>query len=48
MVCKKIESTYDALFEVPARRKDQKPILFGQIEAEPVAYENSGGNFESS
>jgi len=48
MVCEKIESAYDALFEVPARRKGQKPILFGRIETEPVAYENSGGNFESS
>jgi len=48
MVCEKIESAFDALFELPTRQKGQKLILFGRIETEPVAYENSGGNFESS
>ena len=42
LVCKKIESAHDALFEVPARRKGQKPILFGRIEMEPVACKSSG------
>ena len=47
LVCEKIESAHDALFEVPARRKGQKPNLFGRIETEPVACESSGGNSES-
>ena len=29
LVCKKIGGAHDALFEVPARRKGQMPILFG-------------------
>jgi len=30
-------------FEVPTKRKGQKPILFEWIEIEPVACESSGG-----
>ena len=44
LVCEKIGSAHDTLFEVPARRKDQKSILFGRIEIEPVACENLGVN----
>jgi len=44
LVCEKIISAYNALFEVPAKRKGQKPILFGRIETEPVACESSGDN----
>ena len=31
LVREKIESAHNALFEVPAKRKGQKPILFGRI-----------------
>ena len=48
LVREKIEGTHNAFFEVPAKWKGQKPILFGLIETEPVAYESSGGDFESS
>jgi len=37
LACEKIGSTHDALFEVPAKQKGKKPILFGQIETEPIA-----------
>jgi len=47
LVCKKIRSAHDALFEVPARRKGQKSILFGRNETEHVACESSGGNSKS-
>ena len=43
LIREKIESANNA-FEVPAKRKAQKPILFRRIETEPVAYEISGGN----
>jgi len=48
LVCEKIGRTHDTLFEVPARRKGQKPILFGRIEIDLVACESSGGDYESS
>jgi len=44
------EKTNDALgtfFEVPAKRKCQKPILFEKIESEPVTYESLENNLES-
>ena len=47
LVCEKIRSAHDALFEVLARRKGQKPILFGRTKTEPVSCESSGGNSES-
>jgi len=47
LVCEKIESAHNAFFKVPARRKGQKPILFGQIETKPVACESSGDSSES-
>jgi len=47
LVCEKIGSAHDALFEVPARRKGQKPILFGRIKTESVACESSRGDSES-
>ena len=47
LVRKKIGDAHNALFEVPVKRKGQKPILFGQVKTEPVACENSGGNSES-
>jgi len=43
MVRKKIRDAYNALFEVPAKHEGQKPILFGRIEFEPIAYESSEG-----
>jgi len=43
----KIGDACNALLEVPAKRECEKPILFGRIESEPLAYESSGGNSES-
>jgi len=43
----KIEDAYNTLFEVPAKWECQKPILFGRIESEPIAYENSGDDSET-
>ena len=47
MVYKKIGDTHNALFEVPAKRKGQEPILFRRKEYEPLACEISGGGSES-
>ena len=47
LVRERIGGAHSAFFEVPAKRKGQKLILFGWIETEPVACESSGGNFES-
>jgi len=47
LVREKIGGAHNAFFEVSAKRKGQKPILFGQIEIETVACKSSGGNFES-
>jgi len=47
LVREKIGCAHNAFFEVPARRKSQKPILFGQIEIKPVVCESSGGNSKS-
>jgi len=41
MVRKKIEDAHNALFEVPAKQKGQKSILFGRIESEPIACKSS-------
>jgi len=43
----KIRDAYNALFEVPTKWEWQKPILFGRIESELIAYESLGGNSES-
>jgi len=48
MVREKIGDARKAFFEVPAKRKGQKPILFRKIESELIAFESSGGGFESS
>ena len=47
LVCEKIRSARDALFEALARRKSQNPILFGQIETEHATCESSEGDSES-
>ena len=47
MVHEKTDDARQASFEVPTKRKDQKPILFGRIESEPIAYESLGGGYES-
>ena len=47
LVCEKVGDAHNAFFEVPARRKGQKPILFGWIDMEPVACESLGGDSES-
>jgi len=47
LVREKNKGAHNAIFEVPAKRKGQKLILFGWIKTEPVACESSGGNFES-
>ena len=38
---------HGTFFKVPARRKGQKPILFGRIEPKPVIFESSGGDSDS-
>jgi len=47
MVCEKTSDAQEAFFEVPAKRKGQKSILFGRIESEPVARESSKDDPES-
>ena len=47
MVHEKIGDVCKALFEVPAKRKSQKPSIFGRIESEPIACESSGYGSES-
>jgi len=42
LVCEKIGGTHNDFFEVPSKRKGQKPILFERIKTEPVACESSG------
>ena len=46
MVHEKTSDAQGTFFEVPAKRKDQKPILFGRIEPEPVIHESSKDNPE--
>ena len=41
MVYENISDVQGSLFEVPAKHKGQKPILFGRIESEPVIREDS-------
>ena len=48
LVHKKIRGAHNDLFKLSAKRKGQKPILFGQIETEPVACESSRGNSKST
>jgi len=40
LVREKIGSAHNALFEVPTKRKGQKPILFGRIKIAPVSCES--------
>ena len=47
MVHEKIGDAHNALCEVPAKGKGQKPILFERIESEPITCESSGGGSES-
>ena len=47
LVREMISDAHKALFEVPAKRKGQKSILFGRIESEPITCESSGDNSES-
>jgi len=47
LVREKIGGVYSALFEVLAKQKGQKSILFGRIKTEPVVCESSGDNSES-
>ena len=47
LVCKKVGDALNDFFEVPVKRRGQKPILFGQIETEPIVCESSGGDAES-
>ena len=47
MVREEIRDELKALFEVPTKLEGPKPILFGRIKSESIAYESSGGNSES-
>jgi len=46
MVRGKVKDAHNAFFEVPAKRKGQKLILFEKIDSELMACESSGGNYE--
>jgi len=47
MVCEKTSDAQGAFFEVPAKHKGEKPILFGKIESELVTHESLKDNPES-
>jgi len=47
MVREKTSDAQEAFFEVPTKRKGQKPILFGRIESKAVTRESSKDNPES-
>jgi len=47
MAHEKISDTQGAFFEVPAKRKGQKLILFGRFESEPITHESSEDKDES-
>ena len=47
MVRKKTSDAQGTFFEVPAKRKGQKPILFRRTESEPVTRESSKDDPES-
>jgi len=47
MVHEKTNDAQGAFFEVPAKHKDQKSILFGRFESEPMTHEISEDDFES-
>ena len=42
MVHEKTSNAQGAFFEVPAKHKSQKPILFERFESEPKTHESSG------
>ena len=46
MVCENISDVQGSFFEVPAKHKGQKPILFGRIESKPVIREDSKSEVE--
>ena len=39
--CQNAGDAQKAVFMVPARRKGQRPILFGRVESEPMSREES-------
>jgi len=47
MVHEKTSDAQGAFFEVPAKHKGQKPILFGRFKFEPMTRESSEVGFES-
>ena len=47
LVRETIGGAHIVFFEVPTKRRGQKPILFGQIKTELISYESSGGDSES-
>jgi len=47
MVHGKNSDAQGAFFEVPAKHKSQKPILFGRFESEPMTCESLEDGFES-
>ena len=47
MIREKTSDAQRAFFEVPAKHKGQKLILFERIESEPVTCENSEDDLES-
>ena len=47
MLHEKASDVHGAFFEVPIKRKGQKPILFEIVESEPMTCESSRGESES-
>jgi len=47
MVHEETNDAQAAFFEVPAKHKSQRPILFGKFESEPMARESSEDTVES-
>ena len=47
LVREMISDAHKALFEVPAKRKGQKPNLFERIESELITCESSGSGSQS-
>jgi len=45
--CRNVGDAQESIFMVPARRKGQRPILFGRIESKPMTHEESESEQES-
>jgi len=48
MVHEKTSNVHGAFFEVPAKHKDRKPVLFERFESEPMTRDILEDDFKSS